>query len=105
MRKTVNKHILVDENHWKRIEKAAHERRITLGRLMISSKLEIIKGQEWPRTESEIHLLRSSMFTAQAIIRDMARDGRAEEIEQISRDISEIAPTNRYSQWIQHETQ
>ena len=44
------------------------------------------------RTEPEIHLLRSAMFTAQAIIRDMERAGRKEEIEQISKNISEVAP-------------
>ncbi len=32
------------------------------------------------------------MFTAQAIIRDMEKAGREEEIEQISRNISEVAP-------------
>ena len=32
------------------------------------------------------------MFVAQAIIRDMERDGREEEITQISRTISQIAP-------------
>ena len=26
---TINKHIRIDEAHWKRIEKAAYERRIT----------------------------------------------------------------------------
>ena len=92
MGKTINKHIRVDEDHWKRIEKAAHKRGISPSRLMITSTLEAIEGQEWPRTEAEIHLLRSAMFTAQAIIRDMERAGRDEEIEQISRNISEVAP-------------
>ena len=92
MGKTINKHIRVDEEHWKRIEKAAHERGISPSRLIISATLEAIGGREWPRTEAEIHLLRSAMFTAQAIIRDMERDGREEEIEQISRNISEVAP-------------
>ncbi len=92
MGKTINKHIRVDEDHWKRIENAAHERGISPSRFMISAALEAIKGQEWPRTEAEIHLLRSAMFTAQAIIRDMEREGREEEIEQISRTISEVAP-------------
>ena len=32
------------------------------------------------------------MFVAQAIIRDMEKAGREEEIEQISRNISEVAP-------------
>ena len=59
---------------------------------MISATLEAIEGREWPRTEAEIHLLRSAMFTAQAIIRDMEKAGREDEIEQISRNISEVAP-------------
>ena len=92
MENTINKHIRVDENHWKRIEKAAQERGIPPSRLMISATIEAIEGREWPRTEAEIHLLRSAMFTAQAIIRDMERAGRGEEIEQISRNISEVAP-------------
>ena len=92
MGKTINKHIRVDQDHWRRIENAAHERGISPSRLMISATLEVIEGREWPRTEAEIHLLRSAMFAAQAIIRDMERDGREKEIEQISRNISEVAP-------------
>ena len=92
MGNTINKHIRVDEEHWKRIEKAAHERGISPSRFMISAALEAVKGREWPRTEAEIHLLRSAMFVAQAIIRDLEKAGREEEIEQISRNISEIAP-------------
>ena len=89
---TINKHIRVDEDHWRRIEKAAQERGISPSRLMISATIEAIEGREWPRTEAEIHLLRSAMFTAQAIIRDMEKAGRENEIEQISRNISEVAP-------------
>lgn len=59
---------------------------------MISATLEAIEGREWPRTEAEIHLLRSAMFTAQAIIRDMEKAGREKEIKIISRNISEVAP-------------
>ena len=92
MGNTINKHIRVDQDHWRRIEKAAQERGISPSRLMISATLEVIEGREWPRTEAEIHLLRSSMFTAQAIIRDMERAGREEEIQEISRNISEVAP-------------
>ena len=92
MGNTINKHIRVDQDHWRRIEKAAQERGISPSRLMISATFEAIEGREWPRTEAEIHLLRSAMFTAQAIIRDMERNGREEEIEQISNNISEITP-------------
>ena len=59
---------------------------------MISAAIEAIEGREWPRTEAEIHLLRSAMFTAQAIIRDMEKAGRGDEIERICRNISEVAP-------------
>ena len=44
------------------------------------------------RTEAEIYLLRSAMFTAQAMARDMAAAGRGDEIEEIARDISKVAP-------------
>lgn len=50
--------------------------------------LEATEARKWPRTETEIHLLRSSIFAAQAIIRDMKRDGRDQEI---SRAISKVA--------------
>ena len=92
MGNTINKHIRVDEDHWRRIEKAAQERGISPSRLMISATLEAIEGREWPHTEAEIHLLRSAMFTAQAIIRDMEKAGREEEIHEISGNISEVAP-------------
>ena len=54
--------------------------------------MEGLECREWPRTKAEIHLLHSSMFVAQAIIRDMERDGREMEIEQIGRNIAEVAP-------------
>ena len=92
MGNTINKHIRVDQDHWRRIEKAAQERGISPSRLIISATLEAIEGREWPHTEAEIHLLRSAMFAAQAIIRDMERAGREDEIEEISRTISEVAP-------------
>ena len=54
--------------------------------------METLDHHEWPRTEHEIQLLRSAMFAAQAMVRDMERAGRGEEIEEISRDISQFAP-------------
>ena len=64
----------------------------SLTRLVVELAIEALEHREWPRTEAEIHLLRSAMFAAQAIIRDMERAGREEEIEQISRAISQVAP-------------
>ena len=92
MANTVNKHIRVDENDWKRIENAAREQGISPSRLLISATLEAIDGREWPRTEAEIYLLRSAMFAAQAIARDMEAAGRGDEIAEIARNISRVAP-------------
>ena len=92
MTNTVNKHIRVDENDWNRIESAARERGISPTRLMISTTLEAIDARQWPRTEAEIYLLRSAMFAAQAIARDMEATGRDDEIAAIARNISKVAP-------------
>ena len=92
MANTVNKHIRVDENDWKRIENVAREQGISPSRLLISATLEAIDGREWPRTEAEIYLLRSAMFAAQAIARDMEAAGRGDEIAEIARNISRVAP-------------
>ena len=92
MGKTVNKHLRVDEDEWQRIEHAARERGVSPTRLLISSTLEAIDGANWPRTEAEIYLLRSAMFAAQAIARDMEAAGRGDEIADIARNISRVAP-------------
>ena len=92
MVQTIQKNIRVTPEQWKRIEKEAEKREMSPNRLVVELVMEALEHREWPRTEAEIHLLRSAMFTAQVIIRDMERDGREEEIEQISRNISEVAP-------------
>ncbi len=92
MGNTVNKHIRVAEDDWQRIEDAARERGVSPTRLLISSTLEAIDGRNWPHTEAEIYLLRSAMFAAQAIARDMEAAGRGDEIAEIARNISKVAP-------------
>ena len=92
MVQTIQKNIRVTPEQWNRIEKEAIEREVSSNRLVVELAMEALEHREWPRTEAEIHLLRSSMFTAQAIIRDMEKTGREEELEQISRNISEVAP-------------
>ena len=92
MAQTAQKNIRFTSEQWKRVEKEAEKRDISPNRLVAELTLEGVERREWPRTEAEIHLLRSAMFTAQAIIRDMEKAGRVEEIEQISRNISEVAP-------------
>ena len=92
MVQTIQKNIRVTPEQWKRIENKAEEREMSPNRLVVELVIEALERREWPRTEAEIHLLRSAMFVAQAIIRDMERAGREEEIKIISRNISEVAP-------------
>ena len=92
MVQTLQKNIRVTPEQWKRVEKEADERGVSPNRLVVELTMEALEHREWPRSEAEIHLLRSAMFAAQAIIRDMEMAGREDEIEQISRNISEVAP-------------
>ena len=92
MVQTVQKNIRVTPEQWERIENAARERDVSANQLLLELAMEALDRREWPRTEAEIHLLRSAMFTAQAIARDMEAAGREDEIEEIGRAISEVAP-------------
>ena len=64
-----------------RLEKEAEKRDISPNRLVFELAMEAIERRKWSRTGAEIHLLRSPIFAAQAILRDMVRAGREEEIE------------------------
>ena len=90
--RTQVRRIRVLPEQWERIENAARGTTRTANELVMDLALEALDRREWPRTEAEIHLLRSAMFTAQATIRDMEKAGRQDEIEAISRTISEVAP-------------
>ena len=92
MAQTIQKNIRVTPGQWKRIEKEAEERGVSANQLVVELAMEALDRREWPRTEAEIQLLRSAMFAAQAIARDMEKAGREDEIEEISRDVSQIAP-------------
>ena len=92
MARTLQKNVRVTPGQWNRIENAARERDVPANRLVIELAIEALDRHEWPRTELEIQLLRSCMFTAQAIARDMIAAGRGEEVEAIRREISRLAP-------------
>ena len=92
MVQTVQKNIRLTPGQWERIEKAAEEREVSANQLLVELAMEALDRRQWPRTEAEIYLLRSAMFTAQAMARDMAAAGRGAEIEEIARDISRVAP-------------
>ena len=92
MVQTVQKNIRLPPEQWERIEKAAEERDVSANQLLVELAIEALDRREWPRTRAEIYLLRSAMFTAQAMARDMTAAGRGEEIEEIARNISKVAP-------------
>ena len=92
MATTVQKTVRVTHEQWDRVENAARVRNITPNQLLVELAMETLDRREWPRTESEIYLLRSAMFTAQAIAHDMIADGREREVQKIRRDISTIVP-------------
>ena len=69
---------------------AARKRNESPNHVLVQLAMEALDRHEWPRTELEIQLLRSTLFTAQAMARDMIAKGRKEEIEEIRREISRI---------------
>ena len=92
MANTIGRHIRIDEGDCRRIEALAEARDTSPNRLLVELAVEALDRREWPRNELEIQLLRSSMFAAQALARDMIANGRGEEVEQIRRSISEVVP-------------
>ena len=92
MAKTLSKTVRLTEAQWNRVENAARKRSQSPNHLLVQLAMEALDSHEWPRTELEIHLLRSSLFTAQAMARYMIANGRKEEIEDIRHEISRIAP-------------
>ena len=92
MTRTLQKNVRVTPEQWNRIESAARERDVSANRLVVELAMEALDRREWPHTDLEIQLLRSSMFTAQAIARDMIAAGREDEVEAIRGEISRLAP-------------
>ena len=92
MSTTLAKQIRVDSEQWDRLEVAAKERSTTANQLVVDLAIGALDRQDWPRTDLEIHMLRSCLFTAQAIARDMIAAGREDELEDIRQDVSRNAP-------------
>ena len=64
MTRTLQKNIRVTPGQWNRIENAAAKREVSANRLVVELAMETLDRREWSRTELEIRLLRSCMFTA-----------------------------------------
>ena len=89
---TVNKHIRIDGEIWERLEAAAKDCETTANRLLAELAAQWLENREWPRTDVQIQVARSSLFTAQAVSRDMIAAGREKEIQEIRSLISTIVP-------------
>ena len=92
MPQTIQKNIRVTPEQWKRIEKTARERGISPNRLIVDLVMEALDRGEWPSTEAEIRVARASLFTAQAIARDLISSGREGDVREIRDFISTIVP-------------
>lgn len=92
MARTMSKTVRVTDEQWNRIETAARNRNQSPNHLLVQLAMDALDRREWPRSELEIQLLRSTLFTAQATARNMIAEGRENEVEEIRREISRIAP-------------
>lgn len=93
--KTVKKTIRVRPEQWELIEQAAQETRLTANQLIIELALEALERRRMFSPEAEIRVARSSLFTAQAIARDLIAAGKEKEIQEIREFISTIVPDIR----------
>ena len=78
MAKTLSKTVRVTEEQWNRVENAAGKRNESPNYVLVQLAMEALDRREWPRTELENQLLRSTVFTAQATARDMIANGRGD---------------------------
>ena len=92
MPQTIQKNIRVTPEQWNRIEKTARERGISPNRLIVDLVMEALDHGDWPRTEAEVRVARASLFTAQAIARDLIVAGKEKDVQEIREFISTIVP-------------
>ena len=104
MPRTINKHIRIDEELWKRLEKAARESGTTANRLLAELAERWLEAREWPQSEVQIRVARASLFTAQAIALDMITAGRKNEVDQILEHVATIVPGASPEPLVEEET-
>ena len=92
MTKSLQKNIRVLPEQWNRIETAAKKHDVSANQLVVDLALEALDRREWPTTEAEIRMYRASLFTAQVLARELIDTGREEELAEIRRHVSQMAP-------------
>ena len=60
--------------------------------VLIELAMEALDRREWPATDTEMRVARTSLFTAQAIARRLIADGREADVQEIRDFISTIMP-------------
>ena len=90
--KIVNKHIRVRPGQWELIEQAAAGTALTANQLVIELAIEALERRRMFSPEAEIRVARASLFTAQAIARDLIATGKEKDIQEIRDFISTIVP-------------
>ena len=92
MARAINNHIRIDEELWQRLEAAAKDRETKADRLLAELATQWLEDRQWPATDVQVQVARSSLFAPQAIMRDLIAVGRENKIEEIRRYISTIVP-------------
>ena len=92
MAKTLQKNIRITSERWDSTETAATEPGVTANQLLAELAMEAVGRRQWLRTVHEVSLLRSSMFTAQAMVRDTIAARREHKVEEIRRNIFTAVP-------------
>ncbi len=104
MTQTIQKSIRVTPEQWSRIEKTAREREISPNQPIVNLVMDALDCGEWPSTETEIRVVRVSLFTTQTIALDLISAGREGDVREIRKFVSTIMPepatvTEQTSQW------
>ena len=90
--KTVKKTLRVRPEQWELIEQAAKGTRSTANQLVMELAIEALERRKLFSPEAEIRVARASLFTAQAIAKDLIAAGKEKDIKAIRDFISTIVP-------------
>lgn len=92
MARTTTKSVRVTDEQWNRIETAVGNSKQSPNHLLVQLAMEALDRREWPRTELDIRLMLSTLFTAEVTARNKIAEGCKDEVEEIWRKISRITP-------------
>ena len=89
---TLHKQIRILPAQWALIERAAEGTLHSPNQLLVDLAMDALDHRETLTAEAQIQIARATLFTAQAIARDLIAAGRENEIDEIRDFISTIVP-------------